>query len=156
MNLSLREVNAKDVDLLYQWANDKTVRQNAFHTEQIPYADHRMWFTRNLANRDVLMYILCQVSERGQEEPLGQIRLSIEGNQALISYTIEESRRGQGLGTRMVLMAEEKLRDNRADIIYCLAQVKYENVASARVFEKCGYDRKELENYIEFTKRIRS
>ena len=120
MNLSLREVNAKDIDLLYQWANDKTVRQNAFHTEQIPYADHRMWFTRNLADRDVLMYILCQVSEMGQEEPLGQIRLSIEGNQALISYTIEE------------------------------------NAASARVFEKCGYDRKELENYIEFTKRIRS
>ena len=51
MNLSLREVNAKDIDLLYQWANDKTVRQNAFHTEQIPYADHRMWFTRNLADR---------------------------------------------------------------------------------------------------------
>ena len=74
----------------------------------------------------------------------------------MISYTIEESRRGQGLGTRMVLMAEEKLRDNRVDIIYCLAQVKYENAASARVFEKCGYDRKELENYIEFTKRIRS
>ena len=65
MNLSLREVNAKDIDLLYQWANDKTVRQNAFHTEQIPYADHRMWFTRNLADRDVLMYILCQVSEMG-------------------------------------------------------------------------------------------
>lgn len=156
MNLSLREVNAKDIDLLYQWANDKTVRQNAFHTEPIPYDDHRMWFARNLADRDVLMYILCQVSEMGQEEPLGQIRLSIEGNQALISYTIEESRRGQGLGTRMVLMAEEKLRDNRTDITCCLAQVKYENAASARVFEKCGYDRKELENYIEFTKRIRS
>ena len=39
MNLSLREVNAKDIDLLYQWANDKTVRQNAFHTEQIQSDD---------------------------------------------------------------------------------------------------------------------
>ena len=156
MNLSLREVNAKDIDLLYQWANDKTVRQNAFHTEPIPYDDHRMWFARNLADRDVLMYILCQVSEMGQEEPLGQIRLSVEDGTALIDYSIEASRRGQGFGSRMILMAEEKLKNLRADVTYCKAKVKYENPASAKVFEKCGYDRKELENYIEFTKRIRS
>ena len=37
MRLSLREVTAKDMDLLYEWANDPTVRQNAFHTEPIPY-----------------------------------------------------------------------------------------------------------------------
>ena len=56
MRLSLREVTAKDMDLLYEWANDPTVRQNAFHTEPIPYEDHKMWFAKNLADRDVLMY----------------------------------------------------------------------------------------------------
>ena len=55
----------------------------------------------------------------------------------------------------MVLMAEEKLREQRTYITYCLAQVKYSNPASAKVFEKCGYDAKNLEQYIEFTKRIR-
>ena len=155
MSLSLREVTANDIDLLYQWANDTTVRQNAFHTEPIPYNDHRMWFAKNLADQDVLMYILSQKSANGQEKPLGQIRLALENDTALISYSIDTAQRGQGLGTRMVLMVEEKLREQRTDITYCLAQVKYSNPASAKVFEKCGYDAKNLEQYIEFTKRIR-
>lgn len=166
MNLRLREAAAQDVDLLYRWANDPTVRQNAFHTESIPYDNHRMWFAKNLADRDVLMYILCRTEQKqththtsdglsGTETEIGQIRLSIEGDHALIDYSIDASMRGQGLGSKMILMAEEKLRENRTDVIYCLAQVKYENPASARVFEKCGYDAQEQEHYIEFTKRIR-
>lgn len=154
MRLSLREVTAKDMDLLYKWANDPTVRQNAFHTEPIPYEDHKMWFAKNLADRDVLMYILCSISARGQEEPLGQIRLAIEEENAVISYSVDASRRGQGLGAKMVLMAEEKLRESRRDVTHCIAQVKYENPASARVFEKCGYDEQDMEQYMEFNKRI--
>ena len=154
VRLSLREVTAQDMDLLYKWANDPTVRQNAFHTEPIPYEDHKMWFARNLADRDVLMYILCSISAREKEEPLGQIRLAIEEGNALISYSVDASRRGQGLGAKMVLMAEEKLRESRRDVTHCIAQVKYENPASARVFEKCGYDEQDMEQYMEFNKRI--
>ena len=62
VRLSLREVTAKDMDLLYEWANDPTVRQNAFHTEPIPYENHKMWFAKNLADREVLMYILCSIN----------------------------------------------------------------------------------------------
>ena len=113
MRLSLREVTAKDMDLLYEWANDPTVRQNAFHTEPIPYEDHKMWFAKNLADRDVLMYILYQTTAQGREEPLGQIRLSIEEGKAQIDYSVEASRRGQGLGAKMILMAEELLRESR-------------------------------------------
>ena len=52
-------------------------------------------------------------------------------------------------------MAEEELKNKKTDVIYSMAQVKYENTASARVFEKCGYDAEKYEKYIEFTKRIR-
>ena len=37
MDVYLREAQIQDRDLLFQWANDALVRQNAFHTEQIPY-----------------------------------------------------------------------------------------------------------------------
>ena len=143
MRLTLREVTGKDIDLLFQWANDPVTRQNAFHTEQIPYETHRVWFVKMLADRDVLKYI-------------GQIRLSIEDGEALIDYSIDPEKRGQGFGTRMVLMAEEKLRETRTDVNVCKGQVKLENIASAKVFEKCGYDMDEKEQYLEFIKRIRS
>ncbi len=157
MKLMLREVTGKDIDILFRWANDPVVRQNAFHTEQIPYEDHRAWFVRMLADRDVIKYILCNCSEHsGVMQEIGQIRMSIEGQEALIDYSIDPGMRGQGYGTRMILMAEEKLRDQRADVLYCKGQVKYENIASAKAFERCGYDVEEMEHYLEFTKRIRS
>lgn len=156
MKLSLREATGKDMDLLFRWANDPVTRQNAFHTEAIPYETHRAWFVKMLADRDVLQYILCEASSKNETScDIGQIRLAIEDGEALISYSIEETRRGHGFGTRMILMAEEKLREMRTDVIYCKGQVKYGNPASIRAFEKCGYDREEKERYLEFTKRIR-
>ena len=156
MKLTLREVTGKDMDLLFQWANDSVTRQNAFHTEQIPYEIHRVWFVKMLADRDVLKYILCSTTNAGEVQNIGQIRLSIEDGEALIDYSIDPEKRGQGFGARMVLMAEEKLRETRTDVNVCKGQVKLENIASAKVFEKCGYDMDEKEQYLEFIKRIRS
>lgn len=156
MKLTLREVTGKDIDLLFQWANDPVTRQNAFHTEQIPYETHRAWFVKMLADRDVQKYILCSTSNTGEVQNIGQIRLAIEEGEALIDYSIDSEKRGQGFGSRMILMAEEKLRETRTDVNVCKGQVKLENIASARVFEKCGYDMDEKEQYFEFTKRIRS
>lgn len=155
MRLTLREVTGKDIDLLFRWANDPVTRQNAFHTEQIPYDTHRTWFVKMLADRDVLKYILCSISNTGEMQDIGQIRLSVEDGEALIDYSIDPEKRGQGFGTRMILMAEEKLRECRTDVFYCKGQVKLENIASAKAFEKCGYDMDEKEQYLEFTKRIR-
>ena len=112
MRLSLREVTAKDMELLYMWANDPTVRQNAFHTEPIPYEDHKMWFAKNLADRDVLMYILYQTTAQGREEPLGQIRLSIEEGKAQIGGKNDPDGRGVASG-------EQK----RCFLLYCTGQV---------------------------------
>ncbi len=156
MKLTLREVTGKDIDLLFRWANDPLTRQNAFHTEQIPYETHRAWFVKMLADRDVLKYILCSTTNTGENQDIGQIRLSIEDGEALIDYSVDSEKRGQGFGARMVLMAEEKLREIRTDVNVCKGQVKLENIASAKVFEKCGYDMDEKEQYLEFTKRIRS
>lgn len=156
MRLTLREVTGKDIDLLFRWANDPITRKNAFHTEQIPYDTHRTWFVKMLADRDVLKYILCSISNTGEMQDIGQIRLSIEDGEALIDYSIDPEKRGQGFGTRMILMAEEKLRESRTDVVFCKGQVKLENIASAKAFEKCGYDMDEKEQYLEFTKRIRS
>lgn len=156
MKLMLREVTGKDIDLLFRWANDPETRQNAFHTEQIPYEAHRAWFVKMLADRNVLKYILCGCSSNtGEMQDIGQIRLSVEEGEALIDYSIDPEKRGQGFGTRMILMAEERLRESRTDVIYCKGQVKNENIASAKAFEKCGYDMDEKEKYLEFTKRIR-
>ncbi len=56
--LQLRRAKPQDMDLLYRWANDDTVRANAFHTEKIPYEHHVQWFQKMMADASVCQYIL--------------------------------------------------------------------------------------------------
>ncbi|MBD5470237.1 MAG: GNAT family N-acetyltransferase [Lachnospiraceae bacterium] len=146
MCLSLRKVNSADVDLLYEWANDSEVRKNAFHTESIPYENHVRWFTKMLEDSSVYQYILCQ-----GELPIGQIRLNVEGSEALIDYSISAEHRGEGFGSKLLeLVREQIVADKISDVIKLIGQVKYENQASARAFEKCGFTKREMTDYLQY------
>ena len=152
MMLALRRVTETDMDLLFRWANDPIVRQNAFTTEPIPYGNHVAWFTKMLINPSVVNYVLYDAERNAA---VGQIRFSVEEGTALIGYSIDENWRGKGLGNRLILMGEEKLLQDLVDVQVFKARVKYGNIASARVFEKCGYEKEELSEYLEYTKTVR-
>ncbi|MCM1182558.1 MAG: GNAT family N-acetyltransferase [Roseburia sp.] len=144
MDLYLREVTEEDRDLLFEWANDPVVRRNAFHTEPISYETHVRWFRRMLENEAVHQYILCRAGE-----PIGQIRLEVADGTALIGYSVASGQRGKGLGTALLALAGEKAGEV-GDVKRLVGQVKRENIASQRAFEKCGYRRTEEADYITF------
>lgn len=147
MKLKLRKAIQADMDLIFQWANDAVVRANAFHTEQIPYENHVAWYTKQMKDADSVIYLM-----ETEKEQIGQIRFSIEDGKAIIDYSVAAAFRGHGYGTKLVELGIEKLKKQRPDVSCFLAQVKYENPSSARVFEKCGFTRKEKPEYIEYTK----
>ena len=146
MCLSLRQVNPADVDLLYEWANDPEVRKNAFHTEPIPYENHVKWFSKMLEDPSVYQYILYW-----NELPIGQIRLNVEDGEALIGYSISAEYRGKGFGRKLLELVREQLAaDKISSVIKLIGQVKYENQASARAFEKCGFTKREMTDYLQY------
>lgn len=159
MAFYLREAVKEDMDLLYRWANDSEVRKNAFHTEQIPLCTHKVWFENMLKDKNVLQYILVETREESCEKVrnIGQIRFSLEGDRAIIDYSIANEMRGKGFGVKIIRMAEEKLRHTRKEIVLCVAEVKDQNIASRGVFEKCGYEvgRKKGYDIIEYLKRMK-
>ena len=144
MGLYLRESTEEDMDLLYEWANDPVVRRNAFHTEAIPYETHVKWFRQMLENKTVHQYILCRA-----EEPVGQIRLNIEDGTGLIDYSVAPKQRGKGLGAVLLELVKEKAGETET-VTRLMGQVKNENIASVRTFEKCGYQKTEEKSYITF------
>lgn len=150
MELSLRKAASDDMDLLFEWANDADVRRNAFNTDAIPYDEHKKWFCGALADKDILQYIMC---DGGQ--PVGQIRLNIEGKSAYIDYSIARSMRGKGLGSSILKLMEHEVIDNAPNIAELVGQVKYGNEPSAHAFEKCGYIRADRDNFIEYKLDIR-
>ncbi len=149
MELSLRPAGPEDIDLLYRWANDPVTRQNGFHTEQISYEEHRAWYAGVMQDDSTLLYICLE-----DHKPVGQIRLRVEGGQALISYSVDPENRGRGVGTRLLGLAEERLKREypRAELLW--GEVKYENVPSLRAFEKNGYAREDRENCVVYRKEI--
>lgn len=144
-DLHLRKAVKDDIDLLFRWVNDPQVRRNAFQTADIPYERHAAWFHGILQDVAVRQYLLCQGGK-----PVGQIRLNLEGNAALIDYSIAPDLRGRGYGCHMLELVKEKALEDAKGVTCLVGQVKYENTASARVFEKCGYCKTEKEGYIEF------
>ncbi|MCD8039666.1 MAG: UDP-2,4-diacetamido-2,4,6-trideoxy-beta-L-altropyranose hydrolase [Lachnospiraceae bacterium] len=147
MGLAFRKVRPSDVDLLYEWANDKAVRANSFNTEQIPYESHVKWFAGILDAETVYQYILCE-----DGIPVGQLRLNTDGENAVISFSVSPERRGEGLGSAMLKMLPEQIRkDKITGVTKLTGMVKRENAASAAAFEKCGYTRRERPECLEFT-----
>jgi len=53
--LSLRKIVASDKELIFDWANDKTTRENSFSQQPIDFETHSAWFDKKIkkVNRDL-------------------------------------------------------------------------------------------------------
>ena len=145
MNGQLRAATIEDMDLLFEWANDPLVRKNSFSSEQIPYEEHREWYAKLLERKDRKQYIY-----EYENEPIGQIRLSIDGDTAVISYSICASKRGMGHGKNMLQLLSNQVIIDLPDVKKLLGKVKMDNVASQKAFLEVGYQ----ENYKTFEMEV--
>lgn len=146
MGLYLRRAKMDDMDLLFGWANDDAVRRNAFHTEKIAYEEHVKWFSKMMADESVHQYILCD-----DANPIGQLRLDIENKTGVVDYSICAERRGKGYGSAILKLVRQQLEnDGTTYVMKLVGQVKYGNLASARAFERCGFSRHELPDFIQY------
>lgn len=141
----LRAVEPEDIDLLYEWANDKETRKNAFSSEYISFETHKLWFANILKSDKVFQFIYYY-----NNKSVGQIRLDIENDNAYIDYSINHAHRGQGHGKSMLLLTEELVRNQYPNIKNMIAQVKEENKASQKVIESLNYKKV----FIEYSKEI--
>lgn len=132
----LRDVEPRDIDLLFCWANEKSVRQNSFHTERIPFEEHTKWFNNMINDPSEVQYIfMCE------KTPIGQIRFSISDDHtyAEIDYSIDISKRGKGLGKKMISYALESFGKEYPQIKKIIGKVKEGNIASEKSFIDCGF-----------------
>lgn len=137
MNIYLRDATYEDKDLLYEWANDEDVRKNSFSTGSISYDEHCIWFDNMMKNESIVQWILQE-----DDKPVGQIRITINGSEGSIGYSVSADRRGVGLGKIMLNLAIEKLSEDYPVVKKLVAKVKPENIASLKVFQNNGFEAK--------------
>lgn len=132
--LRFRPATADDCKLFFDWANDKTVRQNSFETDEIPYSSHVSWFNRKVSAENSLILVF-----ELENEPVGQVRVDglDDPNGAVIGVSVDEKFRGKGYAAEMIRTAtEEALKKIKTSVI---AFVKPENQSSLKAFIKAGY-----------------
>lgn len=133
----LRDAVESDVNLLFQWANEKCVRKNSFLSHEISYNEHIIWYKDILEKENIRQFIYMH-----DNEPVGQIRITINGQEAEVSYSICVEKRQMGYGKEMLALLNQRVKQDYPDIKKLIAKVKPENIASQKVFSDIGYDLK--------------
>lgn len=139
-----RDVEEADRELLFTWANDAETRRQSFSQNPITWEEHMAWFARTQADTESPHWILVVCVEKGSEaQPAGVLRLKKDGDSGAycISYSIAPAWRGCGCGSLLLTLAKKWAAAMRLDCIALYGEVKAENIASVRCFEKAGYER---------------
>ncbi len=133
---NLRIATIKDAEITYKWAIDPVIRQYSFSKDKIEWSNHKEWFQNKISSEQCLYLILME-----DAIPVGSIRFDIDKNSCgVISYLIDPSFQGRGLGELVLKKGIEKLLALVPDIQSVSGTVFKENKASIRIFEKSAFD----------------
>lgn len=134
--LSIRTATIDDAELLWEWANDRSVREQSFNSEPISWESHLKWLSDKMESPSTQFYLLL---ENG--EPTGQIRYDRDDREqsaAEISFSIAEEHRGKKLGIAILeLTCDKALKDLNCRQITAL--VIKGNEASHKAFLRAGF-----------------
>lgn len=147
--LYLRPVELSDAMLLFQWRNEKATRANSLCGEELVYEDHVQWLESVLGTAKAQYFFILMAGL----VPVGQIRLAVENETALISYSVDVAHRVCGYGRMILQMAEDKLREQSVHLTL-VGYVKEENIASQRAFASLQYRESHENNLLRYEKVI--
>ena len=142
--VTVRKAVEADTVRYFDWANDPSVRKNAFESSPIPWEVHYNWFQQKLKAENSYLYV-----GEDNSAAIGQVRFDISSGIAEISYSIDVAYRGKGFGALLMKLSIQALLQEKIDIKCFLAKVKKENLPSKRIFLNLGFiEGKEKDIYL--------
>lgn len=134
MELLIRPVGMGDCDDIYRWENDAETRRMSFSQASIPYAEHRKWFEEALRDTRRIFFL---GEEDGQK--VGVIRFDFfDENLPHANVTVAPAARGRGVATRLIRQGTALVCRSR-EVSGVIAEIRRENLASLRAFQKADY-----------------
>ncbi|MBB5016867.1 RimJ/RimL family protein N-acetyltransferase [Chitinivorax tropicus] len=132
--IQLRPACMDDAVDLHTWRNHPTVRQFAGDDQEIPFATHIRWLNTALVDKDCALLIASD-----DAGVLGVLRFDRTRSEATISIYLVPDRIGQGLGKHLLIAGERWLQTHWSDVSRLKANVRVDNLRSAKLFETAGY-----------------
>lgn len=134
--LMIRRATTADCKLLWELANDPTVRAAAFSPESILWEDHVAWFESKM--KTTTCHILI-----GEEQGAvaGQVRVEERPDgQGELDVSVARAFRGAGVGSRLIDLAVRQIFVSTG-MSRIHAYILLQNAASQRAFEHAGFQK---------------
>ena len=137
-NLKIRKACQKDEGLLFEWVNDPFVRKYSFEQKAISLSEHKNWFSKKMNDPDCLILI----GEDNSGLPIGQVRFQVNPQlkEALIDISLDNAFRDMGYSEILLNEAIKYWRYLSVECKKIIAEVKRDNVASAKLFLKLDFE----------------
>jgi len=131
----LRPATLADADRLFSWRNDPVTCANSRSTAAVPREDHDRWVQFNVLQGYPEHLVMIAEGEQGS---VGVVRFDAGKNDLMTyetSITVAPEARGLGIACMMLADACIYLPDFAIS-----AEVRHDNIASRKVFERCGFE----------------
>lgn len=132
--MQIRKLIQSDSLDLFSWRNDELSRRMFKNTALLNLEDHEKWF--EATRIDPNKYLLIGFD---QNEKVGVCRfdLKIDEKIAEVSINVNPKLRSKGFGQELLKKSLKKFKDDFD--FETVANVRRENIASIKVFEKCDF-----------------
>ena len=127
----LRPVSTGDCWFLYELSHDPSVRANSLSPYPPKWEDHKKWLTSLVESSEKIGFVI-----EYHGESVGLVRAEREQNHVKMSIAVRSGWRGIGLGTFGITKMAERAKTFGVPL---RAEVKMDNDASLRLFERCGF-----------------
>ena len=131
---SLSAVSQKDLEILYFWRNQKSVREWSFNKGKISKNTHRAWFKKNLKDKKNIIKIFRYNNLR-----CGMVRLNLLKKNYNLNYLINKKYRKKKLGKKMLSVFLKKIYREINKKTYIIAKSEIRNISSNKCLLSVGF-----------------
>ena len=131
---SLIAVSQKDLEILYFWRNQKSVRKWSFSKNKISKNTHREWFKKNLKSKKKIIKIFRYNNLR-----CGMVRLNLLKKNYNLNYLINKKYRKKKLGKKMLSVFLKKIYKEINKKTYIIAKSEIRNISSNKCLLSVGF-----------------
>ncbi len=134
-DIRLRSIDLSDIKDIFKWRNHDVIRKYSFNTNTISWDDHKRWFDSKCQDPDTKIYIACTA-----EDKIGTVRFDNKDNELKVSVMLNPDFLNKGLGSEVIKSGVEKLTSEAKLDKPIIAEIKKDNIASIKAFQKAGFE----------------
>jgi UDP-2,4-diacetamido-2,4,6-trideoxy-beta-L-altropyranose hydrolase len=138
-SIKIRRATKDDSINIYEWRNNKKIRDVSINSDYISWEEHQRWFDSFLKDKKCEL-IIGEI----ENKPVGVIRFDIENDFAEVSIYLVPEGGFAGQGRNLLMSAERWLNINRPEIRRIHASVLAGNEASKNLFLASNYDENKI------------